>query len=257
MEKEEISRKNLDSQEFLQLRQATDKIAKALDKRLKAHLTVLRPLFVPRKLFGTYIKSSVAGEVPGSDKAFAELQEQYAAISAEPFGLPKKLQPPLPPISNQLEGTPLEYALYSGGYKEKATSVTSPTKWVLSYRGECPLNRLKAMVSGAETRQADDMKQALIDHLTIVIFLNHFKGLTQLLQDLRYEVETIELADLGGLPVVVLKAPLETFLPPDDFILQITQLSGIPAFQEIVDFEAVKNIPDPLKESLTDTLGQS
>ena len=60
MEKEEISRKNLDSQEFLQHRQVTEKIAGVLDKRLKAHLTVLRPLFIPRKLFGTYVKSAVS-----------------------------------------------------------------------------------------------------------------------------------------------------------------------------------------------------
>jgi bacterioferritin (cytochrome b1) len=63
-------------------------------------------------------------------------------------------------------------------------------------------------------------------------------------------VEIQELKDLGGLPVVVLRAPIETFLPPDNFILQITQLSGIPAFQEIIDLDAAENIPDPLKEAL-------
>ncbi len=257
MEQQEISRKDLDSQEFLELRQATEKIANALDKRLKAHLTVLRPLFVPRKLFGTYIKSSAMQEVPGADKAFAELQEQYAAVCAKPFDLPKKLRPPLPPISNQLEGTPLRYSLHIGDSQDKGTNITSPTRWILSYKGECPLNRLKAMLSGAETRQADDIKQALIDHLAIVVFLKYFPGLTQLFQDLRYEVETRKLSDLGGLPVVVLKAPIETFLPPDDFIQQVTQLSGIPAFQEIVDLEGLENIPDPLKESLRDILGNS
>ena len=257
MEKEKILRKDLDSQEFLELRQATEKIAKALDKRLNAHLTVLRPLFVPRKVFGTYIKSSAMQEVPGADKAFAELQEQYAAVCAKPFDLPKKLRPPLPPISNQLEGTPFRYSLRFGDAQEKETSITSPTRWILSYRSECPLSRLNAMLSGKESRQADDMKQALIDHLAIVVFLKRFPGLMQLFEDLRYEVETKKLPDLGGLPVVILKAPIETFLPPDDFIQEVTQLSGIPAFQEIVDLEAVESIPDPLKESLKDALGHS
>jgi len=50
--------------------------------------------------------------------------------------------------------------------------------------------------------------------------------------------------------VVILKASIESFLPPDDFILQITQLSGIPAFQEIIDRDAVEKIPDPLRETL-------
>jgi hypothetical protein len=30
----------------------------------------------------------------------------------------------------------------------------------------------------------------------------------------------------------------------------VTQLSGIPAFQEIIDFDAPENMPDPLKETL-------
>ncbi len=257
MHSEEISRKDLDSQEFLKLRQATEKIGGVLEKRLKRHLTVLRPLFMPRKLFGTYIKSSAMQEVPGADKAFAGLQEKYAAVCVKPFDLPRKLQPPLPPISNQLEGNPLQYTLQSGGPGDKGTWVTSPTKWVLSYRGECPLSRLRLMLSGKETSQPDDMKQALIDHLAIVVFLKHFPALTQLLQDLRYEVEIRKMTDLGGLPVVVLKAPIDTFLPTDDFIDQVTQLSGVPAFQEIIDLEAVHNMPDPLKEALTTTLDQS
>ena len=251
MGKDEITRKDVDNQEFLKLRQATEKIGEVLEKRLKNHLTVLRPLFMPRKLFGTYIKSSAMQEVPGADKAFAELQEQFGAVCKDPFELPKKLQPPLPPISNELQGTPLEYHLQSG----RGTKITSPTKWVLSYRGECPLGRLRSMVTGQETRQMEDMRQALIDHLAIVVFLKHFPALTQLLQDLRYTVEVEKTPDLGGLPVVVLRAPLETFLPTDEFIDQITQLSGVRAFQEIVDPEAVQQISDPLKEALVDSLG--
>jgi len=59
-----------------------------------------------------------------------------------------------------------------------------------------------------------------------------------------------KLEDLGGLPVVILKAPIESFLPSDDFILKITQLSGIPAFQEIIDLDAVEKMPDPLRKTL-------
>jgi hypothetical protein len=63
-----------------------------------------------------------------------------------------------------------------------------------------------------------------------------------------------ELPDFGGLPVVTLKAPLETFLPPDDFIVQVTRLSGIPAFQELIDLDALDNFPDPLRESLKNSI---
>jgi len=37
--------------------------------------------------------------------------------------------------------------------------------------------------------------------------------------------------------------------------LQITQLSGIAAFQEIVNPEAIDRIPDPLQRMLRDLLG--
>jgi hypothetical protein len=44
-------------------------------------------------------------------------------------------------------------------------------------------------------------------------------------------------------------------LPPDDFIFQVTQLSGIAAFQEIIDLDAVENITDPLKDNLRNLIG--
>jgi hypothetical protein len=250
MTESNIGRKSLDNKEFLQLRQSTDKIAAVLNQRLKDHLTTLRPLFTPRKLLGTYIKSASTEEINGSDRAFAKLQEQYGIICDDPFKLPKKLQTPLPAISNFLESTPYQYTLALGGDSTKVVKITAPTRFILSFQSECPLNRLQGMLSGAEGRQPDDMRQALISHLALVIFLEQFPALTNLLKDLRYTVEIEKFTDLGGLPAVILTAPLETFLPPDDFITEITQLSGIPAFQEIISVDAVKNIPDPLRDAL-------
>jgi hypothetical protein len=250
MTTEKISRRHLNNKEFLKLRQATEKITQFLTKRLKTHLDVIKPLFNPRLLLGNYIKSAIMDEVAGTDKAFAELQELYGTTCEKPFGLPRKLTPPLPPIFNQLDTVPSQYSLSLVGSEDKTIEITSPTRWILSYRSECPLNRLRAMASGMEARQTDEMRQGLINHLAMVIFLKHFPALNQLLEDLRYQVNIRNLVDLGNLPVVVLTSPVETFLPPDDFIAQITQLSGIPAFQEIIDPEGIENVPDPLKEAL-------
>ncbi|MFP7754284.1 hypothetical protein ACLG6S_06440 [Thermodesulfobacteriota bacterium B35] len=247
---QEIPRKSLDSQEFLQLRQATERMGKVLQQRLKEHLTILRPLFIPRKLLGTYIRSASSEEVHGSDKAFADLQERYAAICEEPFALPRKLQPPLPPISNFLESTPFQYWLTLEGDSDRSVLITSATRFVISFQSECPLARLKAMLDGSEARQPDDMRQALLSHLAMVLFLEYFPALGRLLEDLNYRVETHRFADLGGLEAVVLTAPLQTFLPPDDFIVEVTQLSGIPAFQELIEKDAIDAIPDPLREAL-------
>ena len=245
-----VQRKSLDNQEFLKLREATQKVSQALNDRLKRHLAVLRPLFIPRRLLGTYVKSGTMEEVAGSDKAFAELQEKYAQVAQKPFGLPSKLQPPLDPISNQLEAIPYQYPLRFEGGQDRAVTITSSCSWTVSYHSECSLGRLKAMLAGQEPKDLQDMKQTIVNHLALVIFLDRFPALAQLLEDLRYSVEIKVLDELGGLEVVAIRAPLETFLPPDDFIVQVTQLSGIPAFQEIISPEAVENLPDPLRDSL-------
>jgi hypothetical protein len=171
MEPKEIERKSLDNQEFLKLRAATEKISDALSRRIKKHLNVLRALFVPRKLLGTYMQSGAMEEVPGSDKAFAELQERYSAVAQNPFGLPSKIKAPHPPIQNQLEAAPFQYSIYSEGSPDKAITITASAKWVLSYHSDCSLNRLKAMVAGKEPRQDDDMKLAVVHHLLPAIFL--------------------------------------------------------------------------------------
>ena len=250
-----IPRTDLDSQEFLELRQATDKISSFLGERLRIHLTTLRPLFIPRKLLGTYIKSASQQEVNGSDKAFAELQERYSAICETPFQLPKRLQPPLPSMSNVLECTPLQYQLAIDEDSAKSITITSPTRFLVSYQSECPIDRLQGMLSGKEAKQPDDMRQALICHLSLVLLLEYFPALKSLLEDLRYKVDIYKIPDLGDLPALMITAPLETFLPPDAFITQVTQLSGIPAFQEIIARDGVTNMPDQLKDALQASVG--
>jgi hypothetical protein len=247
---ERIKRISLDNEQFLKLRQSTEKVSAALSKRLARHLEALRLLFIPRRLLGSYVKSASMEEVAGAEKAFATLQERYAAVCERTFGLSRKLQPPLSITSNQLEITPFQYALDIAAPAERSVTIACPTQWIVSYGSDCPLDRLRAMITGKETRQQEAMQQALINHLIPGVFLNYYPGLAHLLEDLGYQVENRELADLGGLPVFLLRAPVETFLPPDDFILQITQLSGIAAFQEIIDPEAIEKIPDPFQRIL-------
>jgi hypothetical protein len=252
MPHKEIARKNLDNQEFLQLREATQRISEALSKRLKRQLSVLKPLFFPRKLFGTRMKGGTTGTVTGEERAFAELQKQYAAICTTPFNLSTKLDSPLSPLSADLDAAPFQYLLEPAGAEGKPIAITSPCSWTLSYHSEGSLSRLRAMLAGSEPRQPEDMMQGIIHHLAPVLFLKKYPQLQELLDDLRYKVEIRNLDDLGGLPVVMLTTSIGTFLPPDEFIQQVTQFSGIPAFQEIVDPAAIENLPDPLREWLRD-----
>lgn len=165
MNPEDIPRKNLDSEIFLKLRQSTEKIAKVLFTRLRGHLDTLKSLFFPPRLLGAYIKTANMQDVAGSDKAFAELQERYAALNSKSFGLSPKLQHPLSPISSHLEITPFQYPIFCGGLQDKKIIVTSPVRWIVSYQSGCPLSRFKAMLSGAEARQDDEIKRCICDHL--------------------------------------------------------------------------------------------
>ncbi len=189
--------------------------------------------------------------MPGADRFFAQLQERYAAVCEKPFGLPKRIHPPLGELSGQMEGSPYKYAIQ---IDRKDTKVHSPSKWIVSFRTECSLDRLSSMMAGAESRQPEAIKQTLISHLLLVIILEQSKELSALLQDLRYEIEFKKLQEFGGLSVVLLKAPIETFLPPDDFITHITQLSGVPAFQELIDLDSITRINDPLIQSLKNSV---
>jgi hypothetical protein len=106
------------------------------------------------------------------------------------------------------------------------------------------------MVEGREARQPEEMRQALLCHLTLVLLLKNFPALTTLLEDLRYRIEIITVPQFGNLPAVQLTTPLDTFLPNDRFIQEVTQLSGIPAFQEIIDLDGLGNLSDPLEDAL-------
>ncbi|MCU7892996.1 MAG: hypothetical protein KZQ78_15865 [Candidatus Thiodiazotropha sp. (ex Ustalcina ferruginea)] len=71
-----------------------------------------------------------------------------------------------------------------------------------------------------------------------------------LLQGLRFHLETIHMEGLGDLPVILVSCPLSTILPPDDIIIQNTEISGIPSFEEIININDIQVLSDPLKQSI-------
>jgi hypothetical protein len=72
-------------------------------------------------------------------------------------------------------------------------------------------------------------------------------GLSTLLTSLRFDVRVEELPGFGKLPLVTITAQLPVFRPADDLILGAVSFSGVPAFIELIDLEAVRSLEDPLK----------
>ena len=59
---------------------------------------------------------------------------------------------------------------------------------------------------------------------------------------------------MKGLPVVTITSCLTSFRPADDLIQAATAFSGVPAFIELLDLDAVQTPKDFLKERLEELL---
>ena len=247
MEEKGSAERSLTFEQLAELRDKTEAISQLLQKQLMAHLETIRPLFAPRRLLGKYV--GVKEEVVGADRAFAQLQEKYKEVCGKPFALPPELDDsPLSVIDNRLELYPWEYVHQAKGEREtKTVTITSPIRWVLTYSSDYTLSQLIHSTAGKEQRRADAIRQFVVNMLVMQFLLAKFPGITQLLTDLRYEVHTEKSPGLGELSLVTISSCLPSFRPSDSLILAATRLSGVPAFIELIDVDAMHALQDPLK----------
>ncbi len=237
--------KEIDLQQMAPLRNVSQKVSQFLSKRLTAYLNTLTPLFLPRKILGEFMQSAFEGKVPGADKNFALLHEQYQKIAGKLFNLPSKLSTPLPHIKNQLEIYPWEYSYQLSQEPSQPITIISPVKWVLSYASGYNFSRLRAARLGQETPQPEEIKQFIINTLTMHLLVDQSPGLKQIMEDLRFPLSIEESPDLGPLPLVIICATIPAFRPQDEIIQTVVQLSGRPVFEEIIDVEAIEQLEDP------------
>lgn len=244
--------KDIELGQVAQLRSTSQKISQYLHKRLMAYLTTLTPLFAPRRILGEFMHSALDGKVPGADKNIADLQERYKKLTGKPFELPAKLTTPLPTIRNQLEVYPWEYAYPVEQAGAQAVTITSPVTWVLSYASGYSLSRLRAARFGKESPRPEEIKQFIINTLTMHLLVVQSPGISQIMEDLHFPLSIEETPELGELPLVAIRARVPAFRPQDEIVRTVTQLSGTPAFEEIIDIEAISDLEDTFKQTLTD-----
>lgn len=239
----------LSTQKLLELRRVTRNVADLLRGELKQGLMTLMPLFQPRTLLGHYVQGAGKEPARGGDRVFKDLVGAYEAVSGtKPFSLPRDLKPPLPIDSNALEFVPFEYAHTVKGRKaSKTVTVTSPLRWVLSYAGFGP-DRLREVLASGDTSGATIQEHVLHQLVLHVAFQQ--KGVSALFEALRFPTSTEHFPDLGGLPISVVSAAVPTVRPPDETIIESTEISGSDAFEEIVDVAAVRELSDPMREKL-------
>lgn len=244
------SQKALTLAELPDVRRRTEGIAKLLHEQLTHHLDVLWPLLAPERLLGK--AAGAKADVAGAEVALAELQRKYKEFVAKPFDLPSELDPQwLTLIGNRLKLHQWEYIHQAGPDAEKKPiAMTSTVRWILSYGSNYTPAQAKAALSGKEPRRAEYLRQFVVNALVMNQVIAKNPGLVRLFADLRYEVKTDTSPELGQLPLVTVTSCLPSFRPADDLIIAATGFSGVSAFIELLDLDAVRTIQDPLKQRI-------
>jgi hypothetical protein len=239
---------NFDISHLLVLRSLTKKIAEQFAQQARESLTHLAPLFQPHVLLGDLVRSG-KGHVKGQDVALQELDKLYQPLArASALNLQSELKPPLDIFASSVDLAPASYS-YSPRGSDKAIMVTTPLKWVLSYKDLGP-QRLRELISNHPRSSGDDLRLCVLHFLSMHMLAQRRPGVGPIFEALRFPLSSAAQLDLHGLPFVYLSSPISTVRPPDEVILQSTQLSGTFTFEEVVNMDDIARLGDPLREQL-------
>lgn len=243
-----------DLQKLRSLRKLTRAIAESLRTELKEHLGTVTLLLRPRTILGDFVESSSKGEVKGSDVAFRDLRSKYEAVAGgRPYGLSKELNPPIEILASNVELVPLEYPhVAKSGSESRTVTVTQPLKWILTYQGLAP-TRLRDLLS-AKIPDASQVRNVILHALVLDTVLTKQAGLLAVFEALRFPVVTEKLPGLGELPVTCISSSVRTVRPPDDVLIESTEISGLNAFEEVVNAEDIVKMQDPFREKLLEVI---
>ena len=81
-------------------------------------------------------------------------------------------------------------------------------------------------------------------------------GVTRILEMLHFPVKTVRLPELGDLPLPCIAVSVTTIRPPDDIIIESTELSGMNVFEEVVNVEQIVGMSDPLRPEVRAAVGR-
>lgn len=246
----DASAKPLALQDLPELRRKTDLVSRFLREQVLKHLETLRPLLAPDRVFGRY--AGGRSDATGAERALSDLQQAYKPFTSKPYDLPEAFDTSwLTLVGNTLDLHPWEYRIAPQG---KPITLSSPVKWGLAYRSGFTLAEAADAVTGRAASRPELLRQFVVNALVLQVVLARYPGVVQLFHDLRFELSTETVAELGRLPVVSITSCLTSFRPPDDLVLAATAFSGVPAFVELIDLEAVRTPRDFLKERLEELL---
>lgn len=243
--------KEIDLQQMAPLRETSQKLSDFLKQSLSDYLSPLAALLAPGRVLGEYMEGGGKGErVRGAAESYAQVEERFEKIYRDHFQLPGHLISPVPAIKTKLKVYPWEYHYALGGNDAETVIISSPVRWVIAYDYPYTLNNLLRARQAGDKPQASESKQLVINTLTMWLALDRQAGVRRILEDLRFTITEERSPAAGDLPFMVATAALGSFKPQDEVIKTVTQLSGRPVFEELIDAEAVSGIKDPLADKL-------
>jgi hypothetical protein len=244
--------RTLTFEQLSDLRRKTEIISKFLQDRLLAHLETLRPILAPERVFGRALAGR--GDSGLGDRILAQLQQSYRPFTSRPYDLPTQFDEHwLSLVGTKVTLYPWEYAHEARTDRETRTiTMSSPLRWVVTYTSAYTLAHVRQALAGKGERRPEHIRQFVVNALVTQLMTTHTPGLGALLADLRYQLQTDASPDLPQLPLTTITASLPSFRPADDLILSAVTFSGVPAFIELIDIEALPKLEDPLKARIVD-----
>ena len=243
-------------QSLLVLRKLTRAIADAVRTQMSEYLETLTPLLRPQVVLGDYVQGGQKESTRRADKAFKELHALYETVAAtKPFNLPRELTPPLNFSGVGLEITPLDYLhVVPSGADSRKILVRCPLTWVLTYTGFAP-SRLPELLN-TKLRPGNELQQFVLSYLLLHVATTNLPGVMQIFDALHFPLTTSKSPQFGELPITRVGIGISTRRPSDAVVIESAELTGMDAFEEVIDVEGIAGLGDPLKERLLEIARQ-
>lgn len=193
--------------------------------------------------------------VKGAEANFKELQAAFEGLTGKsPFNIPRDIKTPLSVQSQIPEIHALEYVHEAkAGGQSKNLTVTSPFKFILCYSGYSP-KRLKELL--ASRGNPSDLQEFLLHTIMLNVVLSRQPSLARVFDALRFPVTSGKIPGCGDLNFTFLTAAVPTQLPPDDVVIENTEISGSDTFEEVINLDELSKLRDPFKDKLLELAKQ-
>jgi hypothetical protein len=242
-------------QSLLALRKLTRAITDAVRVQMTDYLRTLTPLLRPQAILGEYIQGGQKEATRKTDKAFKDLQALYERVApTKPLFLQRELTPPLDFPRVGLEITPLDYVhVTQVGASSRKIKVRCPLTWVLTYT-DFPPNKLQELLDN-KTRDAAEVQRFVLSYL-ILHLATQDPALMQVFEALHFPITPTKSPQFGELPVTRIGLPVTTIRPSDAVVIESAELTGMDAFEEVVNVDDMKRLADPFRDRLLEIARQ-